>query len=485
MKPNFVLRSAWRFGLCLMLGAMFAFPASAQFRIESDPMTHSLRAVSDSGLNPDHYNFTWIFADDHFEMGPSVTFMRPNGISNPVVTQLFASKRYDDDDDPNERVADTLDLGATFGPSRIEIDLSRNPRKGFESIFHLQLGSKYPVYALITYDPQFTVREFTDGPTCYPQYSDQFAPGNPPGNYRMDKKQHDGLAANQELYFISDLSSSLGPNRADLLVPVCVPNPEGFSARGGVRMGDSLVIKVAIFLADTNRTAAVMQNTDLTNVAAELPDLWGNTLPQEDSIKRVVVSSWDPNSKGAEPDSVAAPGKFIRYFIHYENIGNAMENTVKVYDTLPEEVEPNLYDIEWSNATTVDLSNQDGDPRTLEYEISDVLPGEGGFIAFKVDVRPDVPFGKVIRNRARILFSDAGQDTLTNLTYNRVVDPERGDVTSGEDCCKNPCEYCKEKDDCPNWLRPLLGVLILLVLLLLVLWVRALQRIRALQNGGN
>lgn len=423
----------------------------------------------DPSLDLSHYNFTWVFEEGYYAFGDSVGHeweAHLAGVEDSVV--LWASKRYDDDTDPGERVGILTDPTPNIvGQVGNERALSRAPRAGYESLYHLRMGSKYPIFVKITLHSLLSHHDMAGGITACTRQYPSFTAGSADGYY-IGQKTHPELAANEIGFFVSLGSDpTRGFWRADLMLPFCTDEL--------AKMGQKVSIKAEVFLVDTAWAVAMQAATDLGTVRQELGDMLATSTPvYTNTLFSSVVSSWDPNSKSSYPDSVAAPNGEITYQINYENLGNAMENVVQVFDTLPDWLEPGIYEVDWDNPTTVSIDG-DADPATYAWEIHDIQPGETGHIKFKARVKAVTPLGTVIRNRAQILFQDAKQDTMTNLTYNRVV--EANEINEDPcDRCKDPCQACKDGNDCPSYWRLVLGILILLVLILFILLVRALRR---------
>lgn len=422
----------------------------------------------DPSLDLSHYNFMWVFEEGYYAFGDSVGHeWEPHGAGEQDSVVLWASKRYDNDNDPGERIGIITDpLPTIAGQVGYSAAISRDPRAGFESLYHLKMGGKYPIFVKITLHSLLSHHDLAGGiVSCTRQYPSFFS-GESDGYY-LGQKTHPELAANEIGFFVSSGSDpSKGFSRGDLMLPFCTSDL--------AKMGQRVNIKAEIFLVDTAYAADMQSTTDLGQIRQELGDMLASSSPiYTNTLRTTVVSSWDPNSKSSLPDSVVAPGGEILYQINYENLGNAMENVVLVYDTIPDWLEPGIFEVNWDNPTTVSIDN-DADPATYAWEIHDLQPGETGHITFKATVKGTTPLETIIRNRAQIVFQDAKQDTITNLTYNKVV--ESAEILN-DPCsqCKDPCRKCKD-NDCPSWWRTVMAILILLVLILFILLMRALRR---------
>jgi hypothetical protein len=460
--------------LCAVLIVAGFAPANGQnfgITVGSHPITGDEIYTVDpppGDIDLSHYNFMWVFEEGYYQLGDSVSHeWEPHGAGEQDSVVLWASKRYDNDNDPGERIGIITDPIPTIaGQVGNATSLSRDPRPGFESLYHFRMGSKYPVLAIITFHPLLSHHEMAGGITsCTRQYP-SFTAGSSDGYY-LGQKTHPELAENQVAFFASlGTDATKGFNRADLILPICTD--------AIAKMGNRVTIKVEVYLVNTSYASVIQDSSELGQIRQELGDLYSSPTPiYVNTLRKSVVSSWDPNSKSSYPDSVTSPGAEIAYQIQYENLGSAMENVVQIFDTIPDWLMPGIYEIEWDNPTTISIDS-DANPATYAWEVHDIQPGETGHVSFKAKVKVNAPLGTIIRNRAQILFQDAKQDTLTNLTYNRVIE-DTGIRSNPCDQCKDPCQKCKS-DDCPSWLRTLLAILILLVLLLFILLVRAMRR---------
>jgi hypothetical protein len=134
--------------------------------------------------------------------------------------------------------------------------------------------------------------------------------------------------------------------------------------------------------------------------------------------QEVVVTSWDPNDKDAQPwgsglARYVAPDERLRYTIFFENDTSATAEAI--YITVVDTLDPNL---DWSSLQFGPMSHPDTCEASFD-SISGVLiwqcdsimlppnhnPPEGeGFVTFSIKPDSGLAFGTKIKNRAYIQF---------------------------------------------------------------------------------
>ncbi len=142
-----------------------------------------------------------------------------------------------------------------------------------------------------------------------------------------------------------------------------------------------------------------------------------------------VIGAYDPNDKqgfprGFGPDHLVRPNTALDYLIRFQNTGTDTAFTVVVRDTLPavldamsirlgaashaytyEKTEQNVLIFRFNNIRLVDSFTNE--------------PASHGFLTFKIDQKPDLPFGTLIQNSAAIFF-DFNPPVITNETQHEV-----------------------------------------------------------------
>ncbi|PLX08731.1 MAG: hypothetical protein C0596_05360 [Marinilabiliales bacterium] len=144
-----------------------------------------------------------------------------------------------------------------------------------------------------------------------------------------------------------------------------------------------------------------------------------------------IVGSYDPNDKSQSPTGVGelgfiGPNQMLEYRIRFQNTGNDTAFTVVVKDTLDSNL--NLFTVVPGVAShDYEFSIENG--RVLVWTFNDILlvdsitnePESHGFLTFKVEQNPDLPYGTVINNDADIYF-DFNDPVITNELVYTIYD---------------------------------------------------------------
>ena len=138
-----------------------------------------------------------------------------------------------------------------------------------------------------------------------------------------------------------------------------------------------------------------------------------------------ITSSRDPNEKHANPYSKLIYNKdsTIDYTINFQNTGNASTHFVIVRDSLDLNLDPKTVILTGSSHPV--KFNNDGrlltftfDPVVLTDSAHDERHSHGS-VSFKVKLKPNLPVGTVIKNKANIYF-DYNAPVPTNTTVNTI-----------------------------------------------------------------
>jgi uncharacterized repeat protein (TIGR01451 family) len=145
-----------------------------------------------------------------------------------------------------------------------------------------------------------------------------------------------------------------------------------------------------------------------------------------------IGAAWDPNDKGGAPQGVRVGdlfyipiGQKIRYIVHFENLASATApaEDVTITDVLDEDLDFASFQLVQSSHPNVLTVGKDEATRTLRFLFRginlppNVNPPEGeGFVIFEVALKPNLPTGATIRNKASIVF-----DSLKPIETNEVV----------------------------------------------------------------
>lgn len=151
-----------------------------------------------------------------------------------------------------------------------------------------------------------------------------------------------------------------------------------------------------------------------------------------DSIRNVVVGSFDPNDKQASPEGLitnaeAFAQKEIIYTVRFQNTGTYMATNIRIADSISillqvtsitflSSSHPCTYSLYGNNLLQFYFNNIN-----LPDENNDE-PGSHGFVKFKLKCKPLLGYGGEVRNNAYIYF-DYNQPIVTNttLTYTETI----------------------------------------------------------------
>jgi len=182
-----------------------------------------------------------------------------------------------------------------------------------------------------------------------------------------------------------------------------------------------------------------------------------NQFPQDDAdpIRDIfcdeVSAPYDPNDKTGSPRGLGEThaiqqNQQIEYLVRFQNVGTDTAVNVVVLDTLS--IDLNIFTVQ-SGVSSHPYEFRMYGPRVLEWRFNNIIlpdrttdnPGSNGFVMFKVQQVPDLPYGTVIENTANIYF-DFEEPVITNTYFHTVTDfsgtlfpaPEAGLVSQGVLC---------------------------------------------------
>jgi uncharacterized repeat protein (TIGR01451 family) len=147
--------------------------------------------------------------------------------------------------------------------------------------------------------------------------------------------------------------------------------------------------------------------------------------------------AYDPNDKLVDKTEIA-PGYSpaegtLRYTIRFQNTGNDTAFQVRLYDQLSPDLDwTSLRPLAASHPYDLELNRETGE---LEFFFRDILlpdsttnePASHGFVAFSVDLQPDLPLETRVSNGAEIYF-DANPPIFTNEVETRIKEPVATDA---------------------------------------------------------
>lgn len=144
-----------------------------------------------------------------------------------------------------------------------------------------------------------------------------------------------------------------------------------------------------------------------------------------------VSAPYDPNDKTGFPSGVGEghaiiQNQQIEYLIRFQNIGSDTAVNVVILDTLSTDL--NIFTVQ-SGASSHPYEFRMYGPRVLEWRFNNIMlpdsttdePGSNGFVLFKVQQVPNLPYGTVIENTANIYF-DFEEPVITNTYFHTVTD---------------------------------------------------------------
>jgi uncharacterized repeat protein (TIGR01451 family) len=161
-----------------------------------------------------------------------------------------------------------------------------------------------------------------------------------------------------------------------------------------------------------------------------------------------VSAPLDPNDKTGSPRGLGEThaiqqNQQIEYLVRFQNIGTDTAVNVVILDTLSTDL--NIFTVQ-SGVSSHPYEFRMYGPRVLEWRFNNIMlpdstadgPGSNGFVMFKVQQVPNLPFGTLIENTANIYF-DFEDPVITNTYIHTVTDfsgtlfpaPEAGLVHQG------------------------------------------------------
>ena len=157
--------------------------------------------------------------------------------------------------------------------------------------------------------------------------------------------------------------------------------------------------------------------------------------PVEAQDCQVIRDSYDPNDKQVQPKGITPagniePGTWLSYKIRFMNKGNDTAYSVKIVDTLSNNLDIATLQIGASSHPFTPKLTGKGQP-VLTFELNDIyLPDStrsgtnkaSGFISFKIKASKSAPLGTQIQNQASIYF-DFNDAVITNTTLNTLYRP--------------------------------------------------------------
>jgi|GEM_PF-5409851 len=141
------------------------------------------------------------------------------------------------------------------------------------------------------------------------------------------------------------------------------------------------------------------------------------------------IGSFDPNDKtgypkGLDPNNFIDTSTTLNYKIRFQNTGTDTAFTVVIRDTLSSFLDPATIQMEaashpyrWEVLGNNNLQIIFENIMLPDSNINEIA--SHGFVKFKIDQQPDVPFGTSIENRTAIYF-DFNEPVITNTTHHMI-----------------------------------------------------------------
>lgn len=217
------------------------------------------------------------------------------------------------------------------------------------------------------------------------------------------------------------------------------PGTPTYTSLFSVPTGDSIVWNIAdLRLNAMNLTGKVfslnifMKTSAVVNtnycIKSGVNSLYTETTLSDNVFNKcwIVGGPFDPNDKSVEPKGIGAQGivplttNELTYHINFQNVGTAPAINVKIKDQLDN-------NIDWSSLTVMGSSfpvqtNVSG-TGFVNFLFDNILlpdsntnePASHGFVTYKVNLKPSLTLGTVIKNYASIYF-DYNAPVITNTT---------------------------------------------------------------------
>jgi hypothetical protein len=143
---------------------------------------------------------------------------------------------------------------------------------------------------------------------------------------------------------------------------------------------------------------------------------------------------FDPNSKMSEAPGMAANGDIapgtpdLEYTIEFQNLGTGKAVNVTIKDTIDTDLDLNTLQILSSSYPVQVQSNAVSNIVDFRFANINLLPAvtnepaSHGYVRYKINLKPGLPVGTVITNRAHIYF-DYNSAVATNKTINTITSP--------------------------------------------------------------
>lgn len=176
--------------------------------------------------------------------------------------------------------------------------------------------------------------------------------------------------------------------------------------------------------------ATINQNVYNTATSSIVFGTDANPNNNTDSAHQIVVASYDPNNKlsddcGNGPEGFTDAGKKIKFVINFQNTGTYYAMNIVVKDILDSNFDINTFRYVGSSHQAVCDAKVVGDSiyfRFTNIKLPYTEPDSHGWVAFEVQIKPNLPAGTQLHNTAAIYF-DHNEPVITNTTLHTIGSP--------------------------------------------------------------
>ncbi|MBP6731055.1 MAG: PKD domain-containing protein [Chitinophagales bacterium] len=181
---------------------------------------------------------------------------------------------------------------------------------------------------------------------------------------------------------------------------------------------------------NVSTSAAINQNIYTTASSSLTLATDANPDNNTDSAHQIVVASFDPNNKvpddcGTGPEGFIDAGKKIKFVINFENTGTDYAINIIVKDILDNNFDIKTFRYVGSSHPDYCDVKAVGDTiyfRFTAIELPFTEPESHGWVAFDVQVKPNLAPGTQLQNTAAIYF-DHNEPIITNTTLHTISGP--------------------------------------------------------------
>lgn len=246
----------------------------------------------------------------------------------------------------------------------------------------------------------------------------------------------------------SRYGSACSPLTSPTAFKVVLPPLMSFGALVGLTPAPSSIISAAAgdtivwnspapnglhqFTAITATNAVIGNNYCIKSMILPLID--GNATNNIYSLCRNYGGPFDPNAKSSEAPGMLANGDILPstpdlvYTIEFQNLGTGKAVNVTIKDTINSNLDINSLQVLSSSfpvQTQVNTVNNLVDFKFANINLLPAVTNEAashGYVRYKINVKPGLPLGTKIYNRAHIYF-DYNSAVATNKTTNTIASP--------------------------------------------------------------